>query len=216
MSARRGIGMTSARTRERLLTRLREQGIADARVIEAMRDVPRHVFVDEALASRAYEDTALPIGHNQTISQPYVVARMTEALCAGGTPAKVLEIGTGSGYQTAILARLCGQVYSIERVEALYRLAHRRLAGLQLRNVSLRCGDGALGWPEAAPFDGIMLTAAPLTVPDALLAQLAPNGRLVVPVGGDAQELTLIVREGQGFARERLGAVNFVPLVRDR
>jgi len=209
-----GIGMTSARTRDRLVQRLREQGISNPAVLERIRHVPRHIFVDEALASRAYEDTALPIGFGQTISQPYIVARMTEALLEGGPLQKVLEIGTGCGYQTAVLAPLVGRIYSIERIEGLQRRAKERLRELQIRNVRFRLGDGAQGWKSQAPFDGMLVAAAPLTVPDTLLAQLAMGGRLVMPVGAEgAQQLIRFVRREQGIERRVLGMVAFVPLV---
>ena len=209
-----GIGMTSARTRDRLVQRLREQGISNLAVLERIRHVPRHIFVDEALASRAYEDTALPIGFGQTISQPYIVARMTEALLEGGPLQKVLEIGTGCGYQTAVLAPLVGRIYSIERIEGLQRRAKERLRELQIRNVRFRLGDGAQGWKSQAPFDGMLVAAAPLTVPDTLLAQLAVGGRLVMPVGAEgAQQLIRFVRREQGIERRVLGMVAFVPLV---
>jgi protein-L-isoaspartate(D-aspartate) O-methyltransferase len=209
-----GIGMTSARTRDRLVQRLRDQGIANPAVLERIRNLPRHIFVDEALASRAYEDTALPIGFGQTISQPYIVARMTEALLEGGTPSKVLEVGTGCGYQTAVLAPLVTSVYSIERILGLQVRARARLKELGFRNVRLRHGDGADGWKAQSPFDGILVAAAPLQIPDALLAQLAIGGRLVVPVGPDGdQQLLRIVRREHGFERRLLGSVSFVPLV---
>jgi len=212
MMTRDGIGMTSSRTRERLIERLRAEGIADARVLEAIRATPRHLFVDEALASRAYEDTALPIGHGQTISQPYIVARMTEAVIAEDIPGKVLEIGTGCGYQAAVLARLVPTVYSIERIRVLMAGARRHLLELGLRNVSLRYGDGSAGWPEQAPFDVIVLTAAPEVVPEALFEQLAPDGRLIAPVGTRAvQELRVYRRTDRGVEFETLGAVSFVP-----
>jgi protein-L-isoaspartate(D-aspartate) O-methyltransferase len=210
----KGIGMTSARTRERLVQRLVEQGIRDARVLDRIRIVPRHLFVDEALASRAYEDTALPIGHGQTISQPYVVARMTEAITIGGTPDKVLEIGTGCGYQTAVLAPLAGRIYSIERIEPLLERAKERLRDLGIRNVRFKHGDGSEGWPSQAPFDGILLAAAPHALPKKLLDQLAEGGRLVAPVGPEGrQELLRMTRRGDQFLRERLGYVSFVPLL---
>ncbi len=213
-SARSGIGMTSARTRERLVQRLVEQGIRDPRVLDRIRNVPRHLFVDEALASRAYEDTALPIGHGQTISQPYVVARMTEAITIGGTPDKVLEIGTGCGYQTAVLAPMAGRIYSIERIEPLLERARERLRDLGIRNVRLKHGDGTEGWPSQSPFDGILLAAAPHALPQKLLDQLAEGGRLVAPVGPEGrQELLRLTRRGDQFLRERLGFVSFVPLL---
>jgi protein-L-isoaspartate(D-aspartate) O-methyltransferase len=209
-----GIGMTSARTRERLIARLREEGIVDAQVLDRIRNVPRHLFVDEALASRAYEDTALPLGHGQTISQPYVVARMTEALLEDGAPRKVLEVGTGCGYQTAVLAPLVGTLYSIERIAALQQRARTVLRELGLRNVHLRHGDGYEGWPPYAPFDGILVTAAAPAVPPALLEQLADGGRLIIPVGPDRhQELLRITRRGASLDREVLGDVVFVPLL---
>jgi protein-L-isoaspartate(D-aspartate) O-methyltransferase len=210
----RGIGMTSQRTRERLIQRLYEEGLSNARVLEAIRRTPRHLFVDEALAHRAYEDTALPIGHNQTISQPYMVARMSELLLGAGPLDKVLEIGTGSGYQTAILAQLVERVFSVERIQNLQDRAKERMSELNLRNVVFRWGDGWEGWPALAPYNGIIVTAAASVVPQALLDQLAPGGRLVIPVGaGDEQELLLIVREEQGFARHTLDSVRFVPLL---
>ncbi len=211
--ARQGIGMTSQRTRERLISRLQDQGITNERVLEVMRELPRHLFVDEALASRAYEDTALPIGSGQTISQPYVVARMTEVLLQNA-PKKVLEIGSGCGYQTAILARLIPEVYTIERIGALYQKARRHLGELQISNVRLRHGDGYRGWPAAAPFDAILVAAAPPEVPDALLKQLADGGRLIIPVGsGREQELQVISRKGNQFHQEVLERVVFVPML---
>ena len=210
-----GIGMTSLRTRERLIKRLREQGIRDSRVLDALLNVPRHVFVDEALASRAYEDTALPIAHGQTISQPYIVARMTEAMLGGRERVqRVLEVGTGSGYQTVILAALVDEVYSVERIEPLMKQARRRIQDLGYRNVRLKLDDGGEGWPEYAPYDGILVTAAAESVPPALIAQLAPGGRLVIPVGPRAlQELLLVTFEDGRVLTERLESVNFVPLV---
>jgi protein-L-isoaspartate(D-aspartate) O-methyltransferase len=209
-----GIGMTSARTRERLVQRLREQGIHDLRVLERIRSLPRHIFVDEALASRAYEDTALPIGWGQTISQPYIVARMTQALLSGGLPAKVLEVGFGCGYQTAVLAPFAVKIVSIERVEPLVAPTRERLKELQIRNVKLKHGDGMKGWPTQAPFDGIIVAAAPLAVPEALLSQLAIGGRLVVPVGPDGhQQLLRLTRRENGMHKEILGPVAFVPML---
>ena len=206
--------MTSQRTRERLVQRLSEEGIADPRVLEVIRRTPRHLFVDEALAHRAYEDTALPIGHNQTISQPFMVARMTELLLAGGPLDKVMEIGTGSGYQTAVLAQLVERVFSVERIQSLQDRAKERLLELNLRNVVFRWGDGWEGWPALAPYNGILVAAAATQVPQALLDQLAPGGRLVIPVGsGDEQQLMLMVREGGGFTRQVLDPVRFVPLL---
>jgi len=210
----RGIGMTSQRTRERLIQRLYEEGLSNARVLEVIRRTPRHLFVDEAFAHRAYEDTALPIGHNQTISQPYMVGRMTELLLAAGPVDKVLEIGTGSGYQTAVLTQLVERVFSVERIQVLQERAKERLQALNLRNVVFRWGDGWEGWPALAPYNGIIVTAAAAQVPQALLDQLAPGGRLVIPVGaGDVQQLMLIVREENGFSRHVLDAVRFVPLL---
>lgn len=210
-----GIGMTSRRTRERMIQRLVAQGIQSEQVLEVMRHVPRHLFIDEALAHRAYEDTALPIGHNQTLSQPYIVARMTEVLLARGALDKVLEIGTGSGYQTAVLASLVGKVFSVERIRALQSKARSRLGRLSLHNVRLRHTDGGMGWPEESPFAGIMVTAAPGEIPRQLLNQLSPNGgRLVSPVGaGAVQELVLITRYGDDYQRTVLEMVRFVPLL---
>ena len=206
--------MTSARTRDRLVQRLREQGITDLRVLERVRVLPRHIFVDEALASRAYEDTALPIGFGQTISQPFIVARMTEALLQGGPLGRVLEIGTGCGYQTAMLAPFAERIFSVERVEPLLNRAKERAKELDLRNVRFRHGDGMKGWPTQAPFDGILAAAAPLTLPDALVQQLAPGGRLIVPVGPEGQQqLIRLTRRENGVLREVLGPVAFVPLL---
>jgi len=211
-----GIGMTSLRTRERLVQRLRESGISDERVLAAVRTVPRHLLVDEALSSRAYEDTALPIGYGQTISQPYIVARMTSALLAGNEVRRVLEIGTGSGYQTAVLARLVEEVYSIERIEPVMRITRGRLLRLGVRNVRYRLGDGTRGWSEQAPFDGIIVTAAPAKLPTTLLDQLSVGGRLIIPVGvtGD-QRLLAIQRTDDGCVTEELERVSFVPLVEE-
>ncbi len=213
-----GIGMTSQRTRERLINRLQEEGIRSTVVLDAIRSTPRHIFVDEALASRAYEDTALPIGHGQTISQPYIVARMTEVLLSGGKLDKVLEVGTGSGYQAAILAQLVGQVYSVERIDALLKLARQRFMELGLRNIRLKHCDGKLGWPEYAPYDGIIVTAAPADVPTALLEQLAVGGRLIIPVGASGRNQTLlsITRTPDGYQQETLETVSFVPLLSGR
>ncbi|WP_177326852.1 protein-L-isoaspartate(D-aspartate) O-methyltransferase [Pseudomonas sp. ML96] len=206
--------MTSQRTRERLIERLYEEGLSNPHVLEVIRRTPRHLFVDEALAHRAYEDTALPIGHNQTISQPYIVGRMTELLLAGGPLDKVLEIGTGSGYQTAVLAQLVERVFSVERIQALQDRAKERLVELKLRNVVFRWGDGWEGWNALGPYNGIIVTAAATEVPQALLDQLAIGGRLVIPVGaGETQELLLIVREEDGYSRHVLDLVRFVPLL---
>ncbi|MFZ9993865.1 MAG: protein-L-isoaspartate(D-aspartate) O-methyltransferase [Steroidobacteraceae bacterium] len=205
--------MTSMRTRERLVQRLRELGISNEAVLDRIRTVPRHIFVDEAIASRAYEDTALPIGFGQTISQPYIVARMSEALLEGGPLEKVLEVGTGCGYQTAVLSSLVGKIYTIERIEALLERAKLRIKELQLRNVRFKHGDGYEGWSLGAPYDGILVAAAPLSVPESLLAQLAVGGRLVMPVGGEGrQQLLRLTRTEEGVTREILGAVSFVPL----
>jgi protein-L-isoaspartate(D-aspartate) O-methyltransferase len=212
-----GIGMTSARTRERLVQRLRDKGIADPRVLDAIRNTPRHMFVDEALASRAYEDTALPIGNSQTISQPWVVARMTEALLDRGEVKKVLEVGSGCGYQTAVLAGLVAEVYTIERLGVLLRKARTRLRGLGIHNVHYRHGDGFAGWPEAAPFDGIIVTAAPEEIPETLLSQLSVGGALIIPVGpAGAQELQRVERTANGFESTGLGLVSFVPMLGGR
>ena len=209
-----GIGMTSARTRDRLVQRLRDQGIANLAVLERIRNVPRHIFVDEALGSRAYEDTALPIGFGQTISQPYIVARMTEALLEAAAPDNVLEVGTGCGYQTAVLAPLVKRVSTIERIEPLLTRARGRLKELGVRNVRFRHGDGSLGWKAHAPFDGILVAAAPLTVPEALLKQLKVGGRLIVPIGPEGQQqLVRLTRREQRVEREDLGPVAFVPLL---
>lgn len=211
--SRSGIGMTSARTRDRLVQRLIEQGIRNREVLECIRSTPRHLFIDEALASRAYEDTALPIGFGQTISQPYIVARMTEALLEAGPLHNVLEVGTGCGYQTAILAALVPRLHSIERIEALHLRAHQRLQQLGFTHVRLRHGDGYEGWRANAPYDGILVAAAPPEVPEALLRQLAPGGRLVMPVGDDRKQVLLrVTRRDGGYEREMLGPVSFVPL----
>lgn len=212
-----GIGMTSARTRDRLVRRLEAQGIRSRAVLDRIRDVPRHLFVDEALASRAYEDTALPIGLGQTISQPFVVARMTESLLEGGVPGRVLEVGTGCGYQTAVLAPLVGKVFTVERISELLRRAQQLLHRLDTYNVQYRRGDGWEGWPKYAPYDGIIVTAAAPELPRKLLDQLAPGGRMLIPVGPTGrQELTRIVREDDHFSETVLGAVSFVPLVRGK
>lgn len=205
--------MTSQRTRDRLVGRLREQGIVDEKVLGQISTLPRHIFIDEALAHRAYEDTALPIGNNQTISQPFIVALMTQLLTEVPRK-KVLEVGTGSGYQTALLARLCERVYSIERIQALMPRARERLSALSLRNIQMRHGDGYAGWAESGPFDGILVTAAPPTMPEQLLEQLAEGGRLIVPVGdGNEQYLRVIDRTSDGFTESVHDRVKFVPLV---
>jgi protein-L-isoaspartate(D-aspartate) O-methyltransferase len=210
----RGIGMTSQRTRERLIQRLRSEGIRSYEVLDAIRSTPRHIFIEEALASRAYEDTALPIGHGQTISQPYIVARMTEILMEGGPLETVLEVGTGSGYQTAILSRLVRRIYSVERIEALMLQARRRFQEMGLRNIRLRHSDGGMGLPEYGPFDGIIVTAAPEGIPRALVEQLVPGGRMVLPVGsGREQALVRVIRTRNGYEKEILEPVVFVPLL---
>lgn len=212
-----GIGMTSARTRDRLVRRLQAQGIRSREVLERIRNVPRHLFVDEALASRAYEDTALPIGLGQTISQPFVVARMTESLLEDFEPERVLEIGTGCGYQTAVLAPLVKQIFTVERIPELLRKSQQRLHRLDIYNVKYRRGDGWEGWPKYSPYDGIIVAAAAPELPQKLLGQLAPGGRMVIPVGPSGrQELTRIVRENDHFGETLLGAVSFVPLVRGK
>jgi protein-L-isoaspartate(D-aspartate) O-methyltransferase len=204
--------MTSQRTRERLIQRLSDQGISDMAVLDVLRTTPRHLFLDEAMAHRAYEDVALPIGFQQTLSQPYIVARMTELLLAAGPRRRVLEIGTGSGYQTAILAQLVDEVYSVERIKPLQQKARQRLRQLKLRNVHMIHADGGMGWEERGPFDGIMSTAAPEQIPEELLRQLAMDGRLVIPVGGDRQHLQVVTRTTEGYETEIVEAVNFVPL----
>ncbi len=204
--------MTSQRTRERLVQRLREQGIVNTAVLDVIRNTPRHMFVDEALAQRAYEDSSLPIGYSQTISQPWIVARMTELLLEPGAVGKVLEIGTGSGYQTAVLAQLVGQVYSIERIKPLQNQARQRLRVLRLKNVQLRHADGGMGWETEAPFEGIMATAAPEAIPPELIEQLAVGGRLIIPVGVDTQYLQVVTRTADGFETTTHDPVRFVPL----
>jgi protein-L-isoaspartate(D-aspartate) O-methyltransferase len=208
-----GIGMTSPRTRGRMVERLRAQGIRDARVLAAMAAVPRHLFVEEALASRAYEDTALPIGFGQTISQPYVVAKMIETLVADRAPGKILEVGTGCGYQAAVLAHVFPEVYSIERIKALLERARTNLLALRLKNLRLAHGDGYAGLQGAAPFQSIIVAAAAPRVPEALLRQLAPSGRMVLPLrSGGSQRLVLVERSGRGFSETSLDAVRFVPM----
>lgn len=210
-----GIGMTSRRTRDRLVQRLKESGIRSGAVLEQIRNVPRHLFVDEALASRAYEDTALPIGLGQTISQPYVVARMTEALLDGFEGEKVLEIGTGCGYQTAILARLVKKIYTVERIRELLRKTQQRLRDLDIYNVQFRLGDGWEGWPKYGPYDGIIVAAAADEIPDKLLQQLAPGGRMIIPIGPPGrQELTMVTNRNDHYEQVSLGLVSFVPLVK--
>lgn len=209
-----GSGMTSARTRERMIQRLIDQGIRDGRVLDVMRQLPRHIFLDEALAHRAYEDSSLPIGHGQTLSQPYMVARMTELLLAPGQPRRVLEIGTGSGYQTAVLASLVPMVHSIERIKALQDKARLRLDQLGLSQVRLRHADGLQGWPGEGPYDGILAAAASLSIPEALVNLLAPGGRLVLPVGAARQHLVVVDRSPEGTFHETvIEPVTFVPML---
>ncbi|MDD5579408.1 MAG: protein-L-isoaspartate(D-aspartate) O-methyltransferase [Methylobacter sp.] len=212
-----GIGMTSRRTRERMITRLSEQGITSNKVLDVMRNTPRHIFMDEALASRAYEDTALPIGHNQTISQPYIVAKMTELLLESGRLGNVLEIGTGCGYQTAILAQLVDRVYSVERILALQRKAKGHLWELKLKNVSYLHSDGGWGWPDYAPFDGILVSAAPSEIPEMLLQQMAVGGVMVIPIGKVGnQALQRVVHTEKGYEFEEVEPVSFVPFLSGR
>ena len=214
MTDPRGIGLTSQRARNRLVDQLRGMGIRNEVVLEVMRTTPRHLFVDEALASRAYENTALPIGFGQTISQPYIVAAMTEALFASGSLERVLEVGAGCGYQSAVLAQLSGRVFSIERIAALANKLRSRLHELRINNVRVRHGDGFLGWPEHAPFDAILVAAAPVGIPEPLLQQLALGGRLIIPVGrAGSQELRLVPRTASGFEDTVLERVSFVPLL---
>jgi protein-L-isoaspartate(D-aspartate) O-methyltransferase len=211
-----GVGMTSQRTRNRLVSRLRDRGISNEGVLDAMLNVPRHIFIDEALAHRAYEDSSLPIGFSQTISQPFIVARMTESLLAAGPLAKVLEIGSGSGYQTAILSQLVNKIWTVERIRGLHDRAKQTLRRLGIRNVQFKYDDGNIGWPEHGPFDGIIVTASPRFVPQDLLDQLAVGGRMLIPVGDTAQELKLIIRTDEGFEEEVLEEVKFVPLLGGR
>ncbi|MEH6561899.1 MAG: protein-L-isoaspartate(D-aspartate) O-methyltransferase [Marinobacter sp.] len=210
--ALQGIGMTSRRTRMRLVQRLKESGIESDRVLEVMGQIPRHIFLDEALSHRAYEDTSLPIGYGQTLSQPYIVARMTELLLRH-EPARVLELGTGSGYQTAVLSQLFDQIYSVERIKPLQDRARDRLRQMSIRNVMLKHADGGMGWPERGPFDGIIVTAAPMEVPTELLDQLADGGVLIAPVGEEHQVLVEVIRNGEKFERRELEPVRFVPLL---
>ena len=206
--------MTSQRTRDRLISRLESEGINSIEVLDAMRATPRHIFVDEALASRAYEDTALPIGFSQTISQPYIVAKMSEVLLMSGPLDKVLEIGTGSGYQAAILALLVKEVYSVERIEPLLRQARARFQELKLRNIRLQFDDGTMGWPEYGPYDGIIATAAPVEVPMPLLEQLTLGGRLIIPIGKQGvQKLMLYTRTDEGVEEAFIEEVSFVPML---
>lgn len=208
-----GIGMTSQRTRGRLIERLRAQGIEDEVVLAAMNAVPRHIFIDEALASRAYDDVSLPLGFGQTISQPYIVARMVEILRNGTALKRVLEVGTGCGYQAAVLAQVAHEVYSVERVQPLYERAAGYMKELQVKNVTLRYADGNIGLPAVAPFDGIIMAAAATHVSPALLEQLAVGGRMLLPLGAQEQFLCLIERGAQGYRETRLEAVKFVPLL---
>jgi len=213
----KGIGMTSQRTRDRLIQRLRDEGIEDENVLKVMSQIPRHIFVDEALASRAYEDTALPIGHGQTISQPYIVARMTELLISRGSLKRVLEVGTGSGYQTAVLAPFVEEVFTVERIAPLLEQAKQRHKALALKNIRYLLSDGSWGWPQHAPFDVIIATAAPEEIPHELIEQLADGGRLIIPHGSSAQQrLSVIERQGETLTTTDLDMVSFVPLVRER
>lgn len=210
-----GIGMTSQRTRDRLVNRLKEQGIRNEDVLTVMANTPRHIFVDEALSHRAYEDTALPIGFGQTISQPYIVAKMTELLLEAGPLGKVLEIGTGCGYQTTVLAQLVGSIYSVERIEPLQAKAKERAALLRLNNVRFKHADGNWGWPDEGPFDAILSAAAPERIPQELINQLAVGGRLIIPVGPEdgAQHLYMVTRDEEGVSRKRMEPVRFVPML---
>ncbi|MGJ0486710.1 MAG: protein-L-isoaspartate(D-aspartate) O-methyltransferase [Methylomicrobium sp.] len=212
-----GIGMTSRRTRERMTRRLLEQGIRNNKVLDVMSRTPRHIFVDEALSSRAYEDTALPIGFNQTISQPYIVAKMTELLFEFGRLGKVLEIGTGCGYQTAILAQMVDHVYTVERIMPLQKKAKDHLWSLKLKNISYLHSDGGWGWPEHAPYDGILVAAAPSEIPEMLLEQMAVGGVMIIPIGrGGRQELQRVLRTPEGYEVEELEPVTFVPFLTGR
>lgn len=210
-----GIGMTSMRTRERMIDRLIEQGISSHKILAAMRNVPRHIFMDDALASRAYEDTALPIGYGQTISQPYIVAKMTELLVDQRHLKNVLEIGTGCGYQTAVLAQLVEYVYTVERIRPLYKQAKDRLWELNIRNISYLHSDGGWGWQEKAPFDAILVAAAPPEIPEKLLAQMAVGGIMLIPIGRERgiQELQRVIRTESGYEIESLEPVSFVPFL---
>ncbi len=209
--------MTSNRTRARMVERLIQQGISDDKVLSVMGEIPRHIFVDEALASRSYEDTALPIGHNQTISQPYIVARMTELLLADGPLHNVLEIGTGCGYQTAVLANLVEKVYSVERIAPLLKKAKNHLWDLKLKNIRYQHSDGGWGWPEYAPYDGILVAAAPSEIPETLLQQMAIGGVMLIPVGNKfSQQLYKVTRSENGFQREIMEPVSFVPFLSGR
>lgn len=212
-----GIGMTSQRTRDRLIQRLREEGIQDEKVLSVMSQIPRHIFVDEALASRSYEDTALPIGHGQTISQPYIVARMTALLIEGESAQRILEVGTGSGYQTAILSPFVEQIFTVERIAPLLEQAKQKHKALGLTNIRYSLSDGSWGWPQHAPFDAIIATAAPEEIPPELIEQLADGGRLIIPHGANAQQrLSVIQRDGDNLTTTDLDMVSFVPLVREK
>ncbi len=213
MSALAGIGMTSQRTRERMINRLREQGIKDEVVLAAMLSVPRHIFVEEALASRAYEDVSLPIGFNQTISQPYIVARMTEVLRNGKNLGRVLEIGTGCGYQTSVLSQVAHEVFSVERIRPLLEKAKGNFRALKLRNVKVKHADGGMGLSEISPFDGILVACGATHIPEDLLRQLAVGGRMVIPVGASTQMLTLVERLENEYRKTELEEVTFVPLL---
>lgn len=210
-----GIGMTSQRTRNRMVERLRDRGIENESVLEALASVPRHLFVDEAMATRAYEDSSLPIGEGQTISQPYVVARMTEVLLEQGPLKKVLEVGTGSGYQAAILSQLVGTVYTVERIKNLLDKARHRFRALEYRNLQTRHSDGSWGWATNGPYEAIIVTAAPSSVPEPLLEQLTIGGRMIVPVGNQQRQqmLTVITRTKSGYERRELSDVKFVPFL---
>jgi len=207
-----GIGMTSKRTRLRLIQRLRDDGIQNEAVLSVMAELPRHIFLDEALAHRAYEDTALPIGHNQTISQPYIVARMTE-LILENSPRRVLELGTGSGYQAAVLAHLVDEVYSVERIFPLLEKAQIRFKQLKLRNISARHSDGGIGWPEKGLFDAVIMTAAPKEIPMELVRQLKQGGKMILPLGDVSQSLTILTKTGDGFEKEVIEPAMFVPFL---
>ena len=212
-----GSGMTSMRTRERLVFRLRDEGITDENVLDAIRSVPRHIFVDEALASRAYEDVALPIGMGQTISQPFIVALMTQATIAAPTPTNVLEIGTGCGYQTAVLASLVTRVYTVERIGLLLARARARLRELKMSNVWYKHDDGNVGWAECGPFDAVLVTASPTRLPEKLVDQLVMGGRLVIPIGDSRrQRLKVFTRTGSGVEEDTIADVSFVPMLRGR
>jgi len=215
MRDHQGIGMTSRRTRERLIARLKSEGITNHEVFNAIRDIPRHLFVDEALSSRAYEDTALPIGHGQTISQPYIVARMTQVLIEHQNPVNyVLEVGTGSGYQAAVLSRLVTRVYSVERIKALHLHAQKLLRELKIRNVKLKHADGGVGMPEYAPFDGIIVTAAPEGIPLGLVNQLKVGGAMVMPVGDQEEQILIKVTKAEDdYEKEFVERVTFVPML---